>query len=54
MHINWKILGFVILGTIVLVAVLIIRNRKDEKEVEDFFTHDFTEDEQDEEVNDER
>lgn len=54
MQINWKIFGFVIVGAIILIIALIARNRKDEKEVEEFFTHDIPEDEQDDEVNDDR
>ncbi|NHM08049.1 hypothetical protein G4D82_12525 [Flavobacterium sp. CYK-4] len=54
MQINWKIIGFVIVGAIALIVALVARNRKDKKEVEEFFTHDITEDEQDDEVNDDR
>jgi uncharacterized integral membrane protein len=53
MEINWYILGGVIIMAIVLVVFLIVKNNKDEKELETFLNKEFEiEDKEDDEVND--
>ncbi|MEO5776577.1 MAG: hypothetical protein ABIQ27_06710 [Flavobacterium sp.] len=40
METNWMIIGIVVIAAIALVAYLIIKNLKDEKEVTEFFNQE--------------